>query len=79
MSTYCYISDCLCNILITIKVHTLVKTNRYIKIHGETIKKILHSFNSVTITFLFTCFSVTFVKTGAEYWVGQESDPITVQ
>jgi hypothetical protein len=24
-------------------------------------------------------FRVTFVKTGAEYWVGQESDPITVQ
>jgi hypothetical protein len=28
----------LCNILITIKVHTLVKTNRYMKMHGETIK-----------------------------------------
>jgi len=28
----------LCNILITIKVHTLVKTHRYMKMHGETIK-----------------------------------------
>jgi len=28
----------LCNILITIKVHMLVKTNRYMKMHGETIK-----------------------------------------
>jgi len=42
-------------------------------------KRILCSFSSITVTFLFICFSVTFVKTGAEYWVGQESDPITVQ
>jgi hypothetical protein len=42
-------------------------------------KRILRNFNSITVTFLFIYFSVTFVKTGAEYWVGQESDTITVQ
>ena len=34
-----YISDCLCNILITIKVHKLVKKiDRHMKMHGETMK-----------------------------------------
>jgi len=42
-------------------------------------KRTLRSFNFITVTFLFTCFSVTFVKTGPEYWVGQESEPITVE
>jgi len=42
-------------------------------------KLILYSFNTITVDFLFTCFRATFVKTGAEYWVGQESDPIIVQ
>jgi len=33
----------------------------------------------MAIISLFACYSVTFVKTGSEYWVGQESDPITVK
>ena len=47
--TCCYISNCLCNILITIKVHMLVKTNRYMKMHGETIKKTLHVSDSSSV------------------------------
>jgi hypothetical protein len=40
------------NILITIKVHTLVKTNRYMKMHGETIKIIEPHFTKFSSTVL---------------------------